>query len=419
MTGLKATLQRVFDDGFRVFFAAAALAALLTMGAWALWLAIEAAGGIVDTPPFAPPPHHWHAHEMVFGYGAAALGGFFLTAVPNWTGAPGAQRRFLTLVAALWLGGRLAVWFSGALPASLVALVDLSFAPFLGLRLGVMMARRPKPQNLVVLSLLGLFWATNAAVHLEWAGLTDDTAYGGLRAGLLTLAAFIVIIGGRVTPAFTRNAMRRAGRETRLPEDRRPLPPLSIAAAVATPALLLADAPGAAAATALLAGCAVLLRLAFWRGGWTLRDPLLWSMHAAYGLLGLGLALWGASGFGLGSGSAALHVVAIGGVGLMTLTVMTRATLGHTGRDLVAPRPVVRAYGCLIAATAARAAAPFGGLESYYALALCAAALWILAFALFLAALAAPLFGPRPDRTPDHAPVGKPPSGPQPAAARA
>ncbi|MGG7568541.1 NnrS family protein [Rhodovulum sp. DZ06] len=397
MIALRAMLFRVCGDGFRVFFTAAALMALLCMGWWAFWLAVQAAGGTVDETAFAPPPHLWHAHEMVFGYGAAALGGFFLTAVPNWTGAPGAQRRFLILAAFLWLAGRAAIWFSASLPPFAVAIIDLAFAPVLAFRLGRMMARRPKPQNVVPLSLLGLFWAANLAMHLEWTGMVEDAAHAGLRAGLLALAALIVIIGGRVTPAFTRNAMRRAGREDRLPQDRPPLPPIAIGAAIALPALALWGAPAViTSGAAILAGGAALARLAFWRGGWAARDPLLWSMHAAYGLLGLGLVLWGASEAGHGSETAALHVIAIGGVGLMTLSVMTRATLGHTGRPLTAPRPVVGAFGCMICAAAARAAAPLWGLETWYALALIAAALWILAFALFLGALAAPLLGRSP-----------------------
>ncbi len=209
-------LKRLFGDGFRVFFLAAGLFAILSMIVWELFLTIHALGGLMEMPT-AAPPHLWHAHEMIFGYGAAALGGFFLTAVPNWTGAKSALHVFIAAVAGLWLAGRLAVWFSGSLPPALVAGADLAFVPVLALKVLTQLVKRPKPQQLIFLVMLTLFWTANLMVHLEWMGWTADTLWSGLRAGLLTLCAMIMVLGGRVTPGFTRNAMVQSGREDRLP----------------------------------------------------------------------------------------------------------------------------------------------------------------------------------------------------------
>ncbi|GMG84392.1 NnrS family protein [Paralimibaculum aggregatum] len=392
-------LRIVFGEAFRVFFLAAALFAVAAMVYWEVWLGVHAAGGMVTRTAFAPPPHHWHAHEMIYGYGAAVLGGFFLTAVPNWTGGRTAPLPFLAAVAGLWLLGRAAVWASGGLAPWLVAIADLAFAPALGLRLALMLARRPKPQNLMVLALLAIFWSGNLAVHLDWTGVWPGAAEAGLRAGLLTLTALIAVIGGRIIPAFTTNAMRKAGRETGLPRTGRRLDAPAVAAAILLPLLLLAGAPepalaGAAGATGLLA----LLRLAGWRGWWTRHAPILWTMHLAYLLLGLGYLALAAAQLGLASEVGALHLLAIGGIGGMTLTVMTRAGLGHSGRPLAAPPAVVAGFLCLLGATGLRALASFGSLAAYYPATLGAGALWITAFALFLTALWEPLTTARPDR---------------------
>jgi len=392
------TLIRPFTQGFRVFFLAAGMFAVAALAYWELWLGVHAAGGMVTATPFAMAPHLWHAHEMIWGFAGAVLGGFFLTAVPNWTGGRPAAVPFLAAVSTVWLGGRLAVWVSGTLDPWLVAAIDLAFLPLLASKLVALLLRRPKPQNLMLVGLLGLLWSANLLVHLDWTGLWPGAASQGMRAGLLTVAAMIAIVGGRITPAFTRNALRRRGRESGLPRETGMLDRLGLASVILLAVLALADAPEVAlAAAALAAGALQAARLAGWRGLAVLDDPLLWSMHAAYALLAAGylaLALAYAAGM---SEVAALHVLGIGAVGGMTLTVMSRASLGHTGRALIAPRPVVAAFLLLVAATLLRAWGSYAGIEVYYAAMLGAGALWIAAFALFLGAFWAPLTEARPD----------------------
>ena len=392
-------LKRLFGDGFRVFFLAAGLFALFSMGVWEGYQIVQALGGVLDLST-AAPPHLWHAHEMIFGYGSAALGGFFLTAVPNWTGAKSAPHRFIAVVAGLWLAGRLAVWTSGALPPGLVAAVDLAFVPVLAANLLTQLMKRPKPQQMILLAILTVFWIANLMVHFEWVGLTADTAWGGLRAGLLTLGTMIMVLGGRVTPGFTKNAMVQAGREDRLPLNPMPLAALAIAAALTQPVGYLLGAPAAwLAPFALIAGAAGLARVALWRGFWTKDKPILWTLHLSYALNALGFLTLGLADLGFTTDIAALHLLGIGGVGGMTLAIMSRATLGHTGRALIAPRPVALAYALIPLAALIRCLGAEIPVLATPAV-LTAGALWLLAFGLFTAALWPVFWGPRAKRSP-------------------
>jgi uncharacterized protein involved in response to NO len=390
-------LKRLFGEGFRIFFLSAGLYALFLMIVWEGWLGIHAAGGMAALPAGAPP-HLWHAHEMIFGYAGAALGGFFLTAVPNWTGARAARHLFIVAAAGLWLSGRLAVWFSGALPPVLVAALDLAFLPLLAAKIATQLVRRPKPQNVMFLGLLTIVWSGNLMAHLEWMGLAD-TLWAGLRTGLLGSCAMIAVLGGRVTPAFTRNAMVQSGREASLPASRKPVEIAGIGAAILLPLAYIAGLPEAATGgLALAAGVATLARLAGWRGLWTLPRPILWALHLGFLMLGAGYLSLGAAAFGWGSEVAALHVLGIGAVGGMTVAVMSRAVLGHTGRPLVAPLPVAAAYGLVAAAAVVRWAGSAVPFDWYYPAVLASGALWLLAFTLFTAALWPAFWGPRADR---------------------
>jgi uncharacterized protein involved in response to NO len=385
MTAL-AGLRLLFSAGMRVFFLAAGIYAVLAMAVWEVWLVAFALGGETLALPFAPPPQHWHAHEMIFGYACAVLGGFFLTAVPSWTGEKSARAAALSLLAALWLAGRLAVWWSGSIDPWLVAALDLSFLPVLAAKIALQLFRRPKPQNVMFLGLLALLWTGNLLVHLDWTGLAPGLAGRGLRMGLMTVAATIAVIGGRVIPAFTRNAMLRDGRETGLPTSRSWSERAGIASAILLPACIGLGVPEAALAlVALTAGLAQALRLAGWRGAWTRGQPILWSLHLAFAMLALGYLALAAAWAGLIGEADALHVTAIGAIGGMTLAMMTRAALGHTGRPLVVPRPIAWAYGLVALAALLRSlgAEAEPGWSDWAVLA--SGALWLLAFALFVA----------------------------------
>lgn len=397
--------KRLFSQGFRIFFLAACLFSLVSMAIWEgfLWLQAFADGSAF--PP-AMAPHLWHAHEMIFGYGGAVLAGFFLTAVPNWTGGKSAPERFIALVFALWLAGRLGFWFSASLPPTLVAVADLAFVPALGVKIAAQLLARPKPQQMIFLLALSLLWIGNLMCHLEWLGVLRDGVAPGLRAGLLTLVAMIAILGGRVTPGFTRNAMVAAGRETGLPQNPAWLAYATTAPTLALPPVVLLGLPDLIlAAVALLAGAAALIRVALWRGYWTLPRPILWTLHLSYAVAGLGLIALGLAALNIGTELAALHLLGVGAVGGMTLSVLSRASLGHSGRPLHAPPALAAAYGMMPLATLARFLA--STLPAWHdAASLTAGALWLAAFALALFALWPALLQPRPARKP----VGDPPA---------
>jgi len=253
---------------------------------------------------------------------------------------------------------------------------------------------------MILLAILSVYWIANLMVHLEWLGLTADTAWAGLRAGLLTLGAMIMVLGGRVTPGFTRNAMVQSGREDRLPRNPMPLAALAIAAALTQPlGYLLGVSETWLAPFALSAGVAGLLRVALWRGLWTKDKPILWTLHLSYALNALGFLTLGLANLGFASDIVALHLLGIGGVGGMTLAIMSRATLGHTGRALIAPRPVALAYALIPLAALIRCLG--AELPAVHTPAtLLAGALWLLSFGLFTAALWPVFWGPRAKRSP-------------------
>jgi uncharacterized protein involved in response to NO len=343
-------------------------------------------------------PSQWHAHERIFGYGAAAIGGFFLTAVPNWTGTKGARIGYIAGVFGLWLIGRIALWPMGVVPPMPAMVADLLFVPVLAWKILSQLLKRPKPQNIVLLSMLVALWVSNLLVHLEWVGLTADTARQGIVGGLMTLVSLIGVLGGRVTPAFTRNAMKRADvPESGWPNTPNVLNKAAIVTSLALPWAAMSGVDTLLTGVALLAGAAQLARLSGWKSLWTVSQPILWSLHISMAFLALGLILWGLSGIGIGQELAAIHVLGIGCVGGMTLAVMSRAALGHTGRALVAPKPMVWAYAAIACAALMRWAGQSVLTAVYDFTLMLAGGLWVAAMVLFLIAIFPMALAPRVD----------------------
>jgi uncharacterized protein involved in response to NO len=381
--------------GFRPFFLFAGLYAVMAMAAWLVWLLLLAGNVTVAQPTIAEAPHLWHAHEMLFGYAGAAVTGFLLTAVPNWTGAAPVAGMRLGFLVAVWLAGRLVMWFSAFLPGLLVAAVDLAHLPVLAVMVGMSLMQRPAPRNLVFLGFLALLAFANAAVHAEWTGYADDIASWGLRLGIVVFVLMVIIIGGRVVPAFTRNALMRRGRTEALPRGLGWLEALSVLTVVAVVVAAAIDWTPGLGAAALAAGMANAWRLGLWRPLASFDEPIVWSLHLGYLSAVAGfLALAGADLGGWPSETAALHILAIGAVGGMTLAIMTRAALGHTGRALTVARPVVAAYGLVSAAALVRGFGVQIMPEHYFAVIAVAGMAWMLAFALFIGVYFSILVGP-------------------------
>jgi uncharacterized protein involved in response to NO len=368
----------LFRQGFRPFFLAAGL-----WGAAAvpLWLLVFLGGLEVPT---AFDPMAWHAHEMIFGFAAAVVTGFLLTAIPNWTGRLPLQGLPLAGLFALWIAGRAAVAASLVIGVWPAAAVDLAFLVLLmAVALREIVAGR-NWRNLPLMLALLLLITANALMHLEAAGVAD-TAQTGERLGIAVLAMLIGLIGGRIIPSFTRNWLVKRG-ATALPAafglyDKLCLLAslVGLAAWVAAPDLVLTGA------ALLAAGALQLARLARWAGRQTLAEPLVWVLHLGFLWLPLGLILLGFAVLlpTLLPATAGLHALTAGAVGSMTLAVMTRATLGHTGRELRADAATTAIYLAVAAAAATRVAA--GAVpEAYTALLWGSGLLWTLAFGLFV-----------------------------------
>ncbi len=240
---------------------------------------------------------------------------------------------------------------------------------------------------------MALLWSGNLIAHLDWSGSARVDAATGLRIGLLTLAAMITVIGGRVTPAFTRGALGPAATP---PTNRPAIDIAAITTAIALPLTIAVSTPTTLTGLlALIAGGTGLIRLAGWRGLDTLDRPILWSLHLAGLMLAAGYLAYATAAFGLIDEIAALHLIGIGAVGGMTLAMMTRATLGHSGRPLVADRATALAYGLVAAAALFRALTTAAPPALHDGAVLLSGSLWCLAFAIFLARFWRPLTTPR------------------------
>ena len=386
----------LFASGFRPFFLLAGATALTTI---LVWLTVYAAPD--QWPEGDIAAIWWHAHEMLFGFVAAAIGGFLLTAVPNWTGRPPYTGPALYLLVAAWLAGRLALAPLGLFSPIMRALIDLSFFPLLALTLAPALVRAGKWRNLGFLLLLALLLGCNVIFHLGLGGVVPAGEHIGLALAVDIVIVMIAIVGGRILPAFTRNGLMQRGQTIQIDAD----PWIERVSLVALLAMVIIDATmpmtRVSGGITLLAGVAQLFRLCQWQGHRTLHTPLLWVLHLGYAWLVLGLllkAMWLL--FALPLATHWIHAFTAGAFATMIMAVMTRASLGHSGRPLVAPKPIAAAYAILSLAAAIRVFAPAFLPDHYQHVILVAGILWGLAFAIFLAIYLPIFLTPRMDGKP-------------------
>lgn len=388
-----ASWSALFSLGFRPFFLGASVYAVVATSVWIIWLMTQqpewiAAGG---------SPVAWHAHEMVFGFGLAAVAGFLLTAVPNWTGALPLSGHPLAVLFAVWVAGRIAMMGAGAFPVVFIAVMDLAFVSYLTLLAGRQLLARMARRNFIFLVLLALLMIANALHHAAVAGLVSIDPVAPMRAGLLILVVMTTIVGGRIVPAFTHNWLH-----LNAPDETKPrrYAALDLVAVVSIALFALCEIssvpPVVLSAIAVVAALANGARLVLWRGWATWRAPILLILHVGYAWIVAGLALTGAASLSPEvSSSLALHAFGTGAVGTMVMAVMTRASLGHTGRALVAPRPIVWAYGLVTIAAVMRTFGIMLFPSLYMPFLMVAALSWIMAFALFVVVYAPILASPR------------------------
>ena len=377
-----------FALGFRPFFLSAGIYAVLMM---ALWLGVLQGG--LKTGDLSPAV--WHGHEMLFGFAVAVIAGFLLTAAQNWTGIRTPSGLPLAALFLLWLAGRLSFLIPG-LPIGWVALIDLAFLPVLALTLAWPIMKAKQLSNAPFPLLLLALTAANALVHLDGLGWTTGTARPGLHLAAYVIVTIIVVMGGRVIPSFTDNKLRTRARRWKTIE--RLVPVATLSALIA--ALLAPVSPVTALLAAIAAGVHG-IRLAGWYTSKFWSEPLLWILHLGYAWIALGFALLALSAAGMtAAAGSALHAFTAGGIGALTLGMMARVALGHTGR-MLEPAPLMTwAFVAVNLAALIRVALPLIFPTLYIQGIVAAGLLWMAAFSLFAALYTPMLLRPRVDGKP-------------------
>lgn len=386
----------LLSAGFRPFF--------LASGIWAafavpLWIALYA--GAANLPTLLRPTV-WHAHEMVFGFAVATVSGFMLTAVPNWTGRMPLQGLPLAGLLLLWALGRVGVLLSAAIGPAAAATLDLAFpAVFLAVIAREIIAGH-NWRNLPLIGALASLLLANALVHAEALGIAG-TALAGNRLGIATLLMLISFIGGRIVPSFTRNWLAKNHPGHPAPTTFTGFDRAVLGLTFVTLALWVAwpDNP-AEPALCIAAGLAHAARLARWQGLPSRTEPLLWVLHLGYAWLAFGFFFLGFDTLvSWLPQTTALHALTVGAIGTMTLAVMTRATLGHTGRALTAGPGTTAVYVLVSLAAIGRLLAPLAAAQ-YLTVLSVSAACWSGAFGLFVVLYLPALAFARPGGTASH-----------------
>jgi uncharacterized protein involved in response to NO len=376
-----------FRGGFRPFFFGGAAWALIALSLWICSLIGEI------TVPTALDPLAWHRHEMLFGFVGAVIGGFLLTAVPNWTGRLPIAGGPLARLFALWAAARLALLFSAITGLWFAGVLDVGFFFVLGF-VAAREVREANNRNLPVVGMILLFGAADAVDYLATSQVIPFSDLGWQLA-LAIVVLLISLIGGRIIPSFTRNWMAKRGLKTGLPTQPGRFDRFVIGAtAVALLAWL--SGPAATAIGVVVLGAAALqaARWSRWSGYRTFADPLVLILHVGYAWIPIGLGLLGLSLMGIVPRSAAIHALTAGAMATMILAVMTRASLGHTARELKANAATVVVYLLVTAGAVLRVTASLRLIDYNRGIEIAGVA-WGAAFLLFLIAYAPVLWRPR------------------------
>jgi uncharacterized protein involved in response to NO len=367
----------LWSYGFRPFFLAAALWACIAMVLWigllSGWWTFAGDYGVIA----------WHAHEFLFGYIAAVMTGFLLTAIPNWTGRFPLQGKPLLALFVLWLAGRAAMLAVDEIGTIAAAIVDCAYLVTLTAVITREIVAGSNWRNLRVGVLVALTAVANIVFQAEVVIYAAPTY--GLRLAVAAIVGLIMVVGGRITPSFTSNWLTRQGIGKRpAPLDRFDIASIAFAALALVAWIAAPDWDGTAALLLLMA-IAQAARLSRWAGTQTWREPILFVLHVGYAFVPVGALMLSLSILWprIVPASGALHAWTTGAMGIMTLAVMTRATLGHTGRDVLSTPMTTVIYGAMLLATLVRVAAPLVPAIYYEAL-LVAGLAWLSAFGIFL-----------------------------------
>jgi uncharacterized protein involved in response to NO len=375
-----------FSYGFRPFFLSAGCYAPVVV---VYWLGVLA--GEWPTPG-GGSPIWWHGHEMVFGWAIAAVCGFLLTAVPSWSSSRPVTGAALAFLWALWIAGRVGIWFSASLPSGVGAALDLLLIPGLLCFVLPPIVRSKQPRHYVFPMFLLLLWIADLLSLLPYTSAWPNRATTGLYLGTYVMIAMLTIIGGRVVPNFTRGALRAQGKEqgvTTNPTYAKAAI-LGVVFALATD-LVVRNWPSAPmgplfnGGISLLAALLLILRAKGWRFRDTWDNPLLWILHVGQGWLIVAFTARAVSSLtGWISPTIAFHALGAGAMVSMILGFMTRAPLGHTGRPLRASRNTALAYWFVIVAGLSRVVAPLVPVNLQLSGFLLAGGCFVAAYAIYV-----------------------------------
>ena len=381
--------------GFRPFFLSGAIFSIVAVILWLLMYK-----GTISLAPLGGG-YWWHIHEMVFGFGGAIIAGFLLTAVQNWTGARGAQGTTLLVLFLFWLAGRIALLLPNILSDTLVTLIDLSFLPAVAYVLAKPLIAIKQYRNLFFVPLLLLFTLANLEMHLAiYLPATFNVTFAGYT-GVMLVTFLMSVMAGRVTPMFTANG-------TKTPKVT-PLPWLDMATngslAVIMFSLLLEPIFGFSeqlfGILLVIAGIFQTIRWLRWRPWITLSVPLLWSIHIAIKFIAYGLIILGASYLIPEIPSNHIwHLLTVGGMGGLILAMISRVSLGHTGRPLSPPKAMTAAYFFITLAALIRALGPLITPEKTLVFIDISGTFWLFAFGIFVVTYAPMLMKARKDGRP-------------------
>ena len=364
----------LFAMGFRVFFALAGLSALALL---ALWNSIS--NGSLHLEHYFPGTL-WHAHEMLLGYATAVIAGFLLTAVRNWTGQPTTTPDQLAGLSFLWLYGRVLPFYAELLPDALIAAVDVAFLPSLAYIIAKPILKTQQVKNLMFVGLVLAMALANGLMHAQVLGFSESTANLGLNLMLAIIVLMILVIAGRVFPFFTERGL------SGVVCIRNPM--LDVVACTLSLAVfvlwMLDFGGGLLMLFAVAAALVNILRVSAWYDARIWYVPLLWVLYIGYGWLILGFVLIALSAYQWVSPSLALHAFTLGGIGVLTLGMMARVTLGHTGRALKASNVMALAFLMLNLAALVRVILPALLPDWYGGLVLVSSYAWLAAFSLFV-----------------------------------
>lgn len=378
--------MNLFAFPFRIFFIGSAASAALLVP---LWLMFWRYGGI---DLMVLPPLLWHPHEMLAGFLNAAIAGFILTAVCNWTGTPPVAGRALVALFSVWLLARV-LMLVGASVASLAVLVDLAFLPIVAAVVALRVTRARQPRQIPLVLVLLALWGMDVAFHVS-----SSVHY--LHVLILLSALLILVVGGRITPAFSANWLRMRGVDPARVYRNLTLDVIGLVLMVVVVLMeLFAWRSAISAAIAVAAAAVLATRLVGWRGWLVRAEPLLWILHLGHVWIVVGLLLWALAAVQMVAPTAWLHALGAGAMGTMILGVITRVTMGHTGRPIALQPGMLAGYFMVLVAAALRVASGVGLLSGAVWLWL-AAVLWSAAFALFLVQYTPILAAPRADGRP-------------------